>query len=234
MSRRISGWRRGFTLVELIAITAVFIGLVVVLVPLLRPRESGCRPMTCRSNLKQIGSALLMYSMDYDDMLPPHATFSLGKSTTISGLLDPYTKNPRIFACPSDSENAEGDGGGKNPPAGYGYNWLALSPMGRPLSLNRVGKPADTVAFVDAAGPNAAPAALAPVFGSGAPIYRHAKTANALWLDGHVNMTQPQKLEEAVSIEDGRILRPGIDQYRLWNVDPVRKPGPEKAMKRAR
>lgn len=52
------------------------------------------RPTTfsCLSNLKQLGTGMMMYAQDYDQRLPPATQWNAG--------LYPYVKNERIFRCP--------------------------------------------------------------------------------------------------------------------------------------
>src|SRR6266849_3964545 len=60
----------GFTLVELMVVTAILAALAGILLPVFaRARERG-REAACTSNLRQISAALLIYSQDYDGQLP--------------------------------------------------------------------------------------------------------------------------------------------------------------------
>lgn len=57
--------------------------------------ETGAGSGTSESNLKQIGTALLMYVQDYDEVLPP-----MTSSTQLSKVLQPYCKSTAIFTQP--------------------------------------------------------------------------------------------------------------------------------------
>ncbi len=62
--------RRAFTLIEVLVVVAILALLVAVLLPsLVRARESG-RAAQCLSNLKQMGSAIMMYTIDNRSFLP--------------------------------------------------------------------------------------------------------------------------------------------------------------------
>jgi len=57
------------------------------------------RELVCRSNLKQIATALLLYAHDHGDRLPPNAD-------AIPYLANTYVKNQQLFACPVDHSPA--------------------------------------------------------------------------------------------------------------------------------
>lgn len=52
----------------------------------------------CNSNVKQLGLAMQMYTLDYDDRFPQADTWNVA--------LEPYTRNPQLFHCP-ETDDAE-------------------------------------------------------------------------------------------------------------------------------
>jgi prepilin-type N-terminal cleavage/methylation domain-containing protein len=119
--------RMGLTLIELLVVIAVISVLAALLFPVFsRARESG-RRTSCLSNVRQLGSAFLMYAGDYDETLPNATDGPQGENraggwvffnhfpandtqykrdnfNTQMGSLYSYVKGPQIFICPSDSE----------------------------------------------------------------------------------------------------------------------------------
>lgn len=61
--------RRGFTLIELLVVVAIIVVLIAILIPSLGKARDRARATVCQSNLRQLGSAVLMYANDYDQWL---------------------------------------------------------------------------------------------------------------------------------------------------------------------
>jgi prepilin-type N-terminal cleavage/methylation domain-containing protein len=63
--------RGGFTLIELLVVIAIIAILAAILFPVFAQAREKARQTTCVSNLKQIGTAFMMYVQDYDETYPP-------------------------------------------------------------------------------------------------------------------------------------------------------------------
>ena len=91
--------RRGFTLIELIAVVAI-IGILLSLVsPLVSTARKHARQADCRSNLRQFGIALTVYRADYNGKNPDW----------MSSLYPKYIDNLECFICKSDKKHGEGE-----------------------------------------------------------------------------------------------------------------------------
>ncbi len=116
----------GFTLVELLVVLAVITVLVAVLTPVLWWGRNRARNTACASHLRQLGATTLMYTADWDDILPqapgtPYADSLANtpylqsyqevrsaarptQSTYLRGILTRYDRSltPPLFQCPND------------------------------------------------------------------------------------------------------------------------------------
>src|SRR5436309_7030957 len=62
-----------FTLLELLVVIALIAILAALLFPVFAQAREKARSAACMSNLKQIGSAWMIYTQDYDEMFPTSA-----------------------------------------------------------------------------------------------------------------------------------------------------------------
>ncbi len=97
--------KNGFTLIELLVVIAIIAILAAILFPVFAQAREKARAISCLSNEKQIGLAMLMYVQDYDEILP--VCGSNYETYQIAAKLVPYIKSNPIFKCP-DSSYPEG------------------------------------------------------------------------------------------------------------------------------
>src|SRR5512139_3299716 len=99
--------RRGFTLIELLVVIAIIAILAAILFPVFAQAREKARSASCQSNLKQICLSGQMYMNDYDEMMHWFYNYSVARDTGYGQrgywwyCLYPYTKNWKIFQCPS-------------------------------------------------------------------------------------------------------------------------------------
>jgi len=113
MNRR-SGYTTGqsaaFTLIELLVVIAIIAILAAILFPVFAQARERARATACLSNVKQIGTGLMMYTQDWDEVYPaanisPVPPINGGGSTVlpIDAQIGQYIKNEQIWSCPSDT-----------------------------------------------------------------------------------------------------------------------------------
>src|SRR5579885_2930210 len=69
---------KGFTLIELLVVIAIIAILAAILFPVFAQAREAARKSACQSNLKQLGTAILMYKQDYDEKFPHQLAYQGG------------------------------------------------------------------------------------------------------------------------------------------------------------
>lgn len=138
---------RGFTLIELLVVIAIIAILAAILFPVFAQAREKARATSCLSNSKQYGMAFLMYLNDYDELFPIAAAQNVQNQSWMwnfnlpvpynwrashqagsaryeaarvhwGNSTQPYIKNYKILACPSDPQVRLGVADEANPVVG--------------------------------------------------------------------------------------------------------------------
>jgi competence protein ComGC len=155
---------RGFTLVELFVVIAILVAVGGFLFPVLAGAREHARRTSCLSQLRQIGTAHLLYLEDWNEQFPDWRIEALQRRPPIEEIepaywteyLQPYLRSRAILRDPSMPPWREGDGvladytlatwgpGGRGSREDPYYRW-----PGPPLSLAQVSRPAATIHVAD-------------------------------------------------------------------------------------
>lgn len=93
--------RRGFTLIELLVVIAIIAVLAAILFPVFSAARDSGKKARCLNNLKQLGSAEMMYVDSNNGFYTPMGGYQSGTKSWMRRL-QPYTRNIGVFKCPSD------------------------------------------------------------------------------------------------------------------------------------
>ncbi len=93
-----------FTLIELLVVIAIIAILAAILFPVFAQAREKARQISCLSNVKELGTSIMMYVQDYDELFPLAITWGIppGSSWGVwSDRIQPYMKSWDIMYCPS-------------------------------------------------------------------------------------------------------------------------------------
>src|SRR5713226_5188933 len=109
--------RFAFTLIELLVVIAIIAILAAILFPVFAQARERARMTACVSNMRQIGSGLMMYVQDYDEAFP-FCRFHVdqtGQPVYVwRNAIRPYLKSLDVLGCPSNPYSRGTPGVGKS------------------------------------------------------------------------------------------------------------------------
>lgn len=229
--------KRGFTLIELLVVIAIIAILAAILFPVFAQARESARKSQCLSNTKQLATAVLMYTQDYDETYAPNLYLVGTTAYTFYDLHIPYTKNAGIMACPSDANKTFF--GAFLTQCGYPFvpsNNIQYSYNGnfclfndgsaaRPVwSLAAIPRPSETSAFADGVlmcnfnSPIYDPGSRTAYPAGGAKAPRHQEGVNIAYADGHAKF---QKARQGVHKgQNGWVIASGpyMGSGEVWGI----------------
>ncbi|RYG36253.1 prepilin-type N-terminal cleavage/methylation domain-containing protein [bacterium] len=108
---------RAFTLIELLVVIAIIAILAAILFPVFAQAKAAAKRVASLSNIKQLGTGVMLYQGDVDDLYPKAQAYTVyeGGSTNDwasnwAVVTQPYIKSYDVFRSPEDGDKSvEGD-----------------------------------------------------------------------------------------------------------------------------
>lgn len=218
---------QNFTLIELLVVIAIIAILASMLLPALNQAREKAKTIKCVGNMKQFGSAVAMYTNDYEDWMPVATTTpddvvklrNWGMEISQYIFSSPVAVSDRklrtgVFACPSFQNPTS------NPDADGGYAWnqhyVGHTPAGR-IKVLQIKEASSTITIADTVNTGTAAVWFVKIFTPnqantwgmpGLVSGRHGGALSMVWTDGHASsMKKAENMAGSNSLADWYYMR---------------------------
>jgi prepilin-type N-terminal cleavage/methylation domain-containing protein/prepilin-type processing-associated H-X9-DG protein len=227
--------KHGFTLVELLVVVGIVAVLIAMLLPALKKAREAAKAVVCESQLRQLGTALLMYAGDNQDRWPPY-WYNASPISSVMVEKQPWTAPlakyigvrpdrpsfwgednvPPVTKCPNVTSRWRMNGVNFADRQGWSYTvasalfwWDPTRPPPRRTSFS---KHFDKMIVMFCPGSGAVSSVLPSDMSSDFSDFLHRDGGNILLPDGHVEWSSYKiAVYETGMITNGIITIPGLN-----------------------
>ena len=208
---------QGFTLVEILVVITIILVLAGVITPVGKGMMARSRTINCSKNLRQIGTATMLYASENNMTLPgtSHQRGGGSWTLTLQAILQPYSDETLTFKCTEDANRTRdrtyvlNDFLTKEPSGADHLNYSILAKIQRPESTFMFAEAAashtgDHFHFAPYHGGKIPPAAFEKEVATTA----HGEKANYLFTDGHVETLNRKEIHSRLAQGNSRFVDP--------------------------